>query len=38
MDVPNWGKYMMLIASAIGAYLLFVELAKSGWPNPLKGK
>jgi hypothetical protein len=37
VDVPNWGKYMMLIASAIGTYLLFVELSGKGWPSPLKG-
>jgi hypothetical protein len=33
-DVPNWGKYMMLIASIIGAYLLARELHAAHWPKP----
>lgn len=37
MKVPIWGQYMMLIASAIGAYLLFMDLMKQGWPDPFKG-
>lgn len=37
MNIPNWAKYMMLIASAIGAYLLAKELASQGWPNPIGG-
>jgi hypothetical protein len=37
MKVPYWGQYMMLIASAIGTYLLFVELNHNGWPSPFKG-
>jgi hypothetical protein len=33
--IPAWGLYMMLIASAVGTYLLFRDLASKGWPSPL---
>lgn len=35
MEVPIWGQYMMLIASAIGTVLLFMELKRRGWPSPI---
>jgi hypothetical protein len=35
MRVPNWGVYMMLVASAIGTILLFIELRRRGFPSPL---
>lgn len=38
MDVPYWGQYMMLIASAVGTYLLFIGLSKAHWPAPFGGK
>jgi hypothetical protein len=35
MDVPNWGVWMMFIASAVGTWLLFMELKRKGWPSPI---
>jgi len=33
-EIPNWGLYMMLIASAIGTVLLFRQLIQKGFPKP----
>lgn len=33
-QIPVWGLYMMLTASAIGTYLLFRQLQGEGWPMP----
>lgn len=35
MNVPSWGVWMMLTASAVGVVLLVKELARRGWPGPL---
>jgi len=35
MKIPPWGLYMMLIASAVGTYLLLEQLHSMGWPRPL---
>lgn len=35
MKVPNWGVWMMLVASAVGTVLLFAELRRRGFPSPL---
>lgn len=34
-DIPPWGKYMMMIASALGTFLLARDLMAQGWPNPI---
>lgn len=34
MKIPPWGLYMMLVASALGTVLLFLQLADEGWPAP----
>jgi hypothetical protein len=36
-QIPVWGLYMMLVASALGTGLLFAELARRSWPAPWKG-
>jgi len=34
-NIPPWGLYMMMTASAIGTYLLWRQLRAQGWPRPL---
>lgn len=36
LQIPNWGLYMMLAASAVGTILLAQQLQALGWPNPVK--
>lgn len=35
--VPNWGVYMMFVASLVGTILLFAELRARGFPGPFTG-
>jgi hypothetical protein len=37
VNIPPWGLYMMLIASALGTFFLFRQLQDMGWPKPFGG-
>lgn len=35
MKIPAWALWMMLISSAIGTYMLIIQLKSMGFPSPL---
>ena len=31
LEIPGWGLWMMMLASALGTFLLLVQLRATGW-------
>ena len=31
ITIPPWGLWMMMVASAVGTFLLFMQLRSMGW-------